>query len=283
MEDSVNYPLVSPKRFIKEFLYDKLTVIVDCRWDLLDKKKGYREYIKAHIPGAIYADMENDLSDMSRDRAGRHPMPGPEKFKRFAENLGVTEDTRVVAYDIDGSGASRLWFLMYFYGHKNSYILDGGLNAYLREGGTLTDEIPRLERKGRFNPVESIDIIVRRDDIKQKRHNVVDAREPHRYRGESEMIDRIAGHIPGAKNLPYTLFIKDGKFKSAQEVKDILSGVGKDPVFYCGSGVTACVPFVASMIAGVKARIYPGSWSEWISYEDTDVETGDVSSSGKEL
>lgn len=273
MEIEDTYPLISAREFIDKFMHDPDTVVVDCRWDLNDREKGYSYYKMGHIIGAHFADMERDLSDMGRSRAGRHPMPSKDRFKSFAESIGISDNSKVVAYDDDGSGSSRLWFLLYYYGHDKSFILDGGISSYVSEGGIITTEVPK-KRNGHFTPCERRYLIVQREDIRHSKLELVDARAPERFSGERETVDRLGGHIPGAINIPYSLFINNGKFRTREEVRSVLSSTRGQPVFYCGSGVTACIPFVASVMAGIKARIYPGSWSEWISFEDAAIESG---------
>lgn len=268
--DNTN-PLVSADWLIAHM--NSENVIVDCRWDLFDHKWGDTAYHEGHIPGAVHLNMEEDLSDLSIQGKGRHPMPGAQKFKVLMERSGISNSSTVICYDDKCSGASRLWFLLKYYGHDQVYILDGGMGAYLRAGGKSTTEIPEV-RKGFFSPVIRNGMIAEMDEIRKGSANLVDSRAHDRYTGENTSIDRKAGHIPGASNCFYEYYIEDGRFKSKEELSEMLKNLGNNPVFYCGSGVTSCIPYVASVICGIDARIYPGSWSEWITRDDNEIALG---------
>lgn len=263
-------PLVSAEWLVRNT--DSDIVIIDCRWDLFDGEKGNREYLKGHVPGARFVSMESELADLSRKKSGRHPLPEADKFASAMESAGVGDSSVVICYDSDGSGSARLWFLLNLYGHGDVYIVDGGIDAYVKAGGKLTTEIP-VAVKSNFTPVKRNDMIAAREEIMTGKLNMVDVRAGERYRGIFEPIDPKKGHIPGASNFPHPVFMKDGRYRSVSELKDLMREIGDSPVFYCGSGITSCVPYVASVIAGKRARIYPGSWSEWVSFEDSEVET----------
>lgn len=272
MLDSDINPLVSPEWLIRNL--NSGFVIVDCRWDLVDHEKGTREFHEGHIPGAQFVSMEGDLADLTVMNRGRHPMPDADKFTGVAERIGISDSSTVICYDTDCSGSARMWFLLKFYGHDAVYILDGGIDAYRKAGGEITGEISETAR-GSFHPSIRHDMIAQTQEIRKGGLNMVDSRAPERYRGEIEPIDPKKGHIPGASNFPYPIYTENGKFKDKQYLKRVMGSIGENPVFYCGSGVTSCVPYVASVIAGVRARIYPGSWSEWISYDENEVVQGD--------
>ncbi len=248
-------------------------IIVDCRWDLVDKERGKREYAKGHIPGAYFVNMETELADLTLKNRGRHPIPETGKFANVVRRIGISDDSTVVCYDDDCSGSARMWFLLRYYGHDRVFILNGGIDSYIKAGGPLTRELPPEHDSG-FTPVPRPELIATRDEIKTGGLNMVDVRGAERYRGEVEPIDPKKGHIPGAKNLPYTKLTENGRFPDRTEIGRIMSGIGENPVFYCGSGITSCVPLVVSFIQGKPARLYPGSWSEWVSFDDCEIETG---------
>lgn len=270
MSDNPRGPLVTADWLLRS--KDPGLVIVDCRWDLIEHEKGYRLYMEGHIPGAFFVNMEKDLADLDLRGKGRHPIPDGEKFAAVMRRIGVSSDSTVICYDDDCSGSSRLWFLLLLYGHEKAFILDGGIKAYLESGGSLTREVP-IAKPSAFTARPRDSLIATRKEILDGHLNMVDVRMNNRYKGEFEPIDPKKGHIPGASNFPYSIFTEDGKFKDAETLKGIMDQIGDDPVFYCGSGITSCVPFTASVIAGKRSRIYPGSWSEWVSYDDSPVVT----------
>ena len=258
---------------------------VDCRWQLTDPSHGPRAYAEGHIPGAAYANLDRDLSELGRPGLGRHPMPRAEAFGAFLGRVGITPATVVIAYD-DGSGAyaARLWWLLRLAGHEAVAVLDGGLAAWTAAGLPITREIP--ERATTRYPVtfasepvesaESVQAMLARDG-----GLLLDARGPTRFRGEEEPIDRVAGHVPGACNRPFTQNLRpDGTFKDRavlrEEFESALGGRAPDAVVHmCGSGVTACHNLLAMEHAGLAgSRLYAGSWSGWISDPSRPVAKG---------
>jgi thiosulfate/3-mercaptopyruvate sulfurtransferase len=231
---------------------------VDCRWELGRPDRGRELYLGGHIPGASFLDVEAELSaPPGGAEGGRHPLPSETDFVAAAGRAGIGDGVFVVAYDQGMTGgAARLWWLLRHFGHDDVAVLDGGIvvwNGPLRSG---EEEIEPVE----FTPRPRDGDTILADELERRLGSdgliVVDARAPERYRGESEPIDPIAGHIPGARNLPYT---------EASRVPDDLRGTEDEVVVYCGSGVTACVGVLALERAGVSAKLYPGSWSEWSS------------------
>jgi thiosulfate/3-mercaptopyruvate sulfurtransferase len=227
---------------------------VDCRWELGKPGAGRELYLAGHIPGATFLDVETELSAPPSGReGGRHPLPAPEDFLRAAEAVGIGDDTLVVAYDQGmNGGAARLWWLLRHFGHDDVAVLNGGIEAWLGPLSTGEERIEpaQLTLHPRQDDVVSADEIEAR--IGEPGFVLVDARVPERYRGEVEPTDPVAGHIPGAVNMPY-----NAEPASLEQDSDV--------AVYCGSGVTAAVTILALERTGVRAKLYPGSWSEWCS------------------
>lgn len=252
-------------------LHDPDWAIVDCRFDLFDKAAGEQAYERGHIPGAVYAHLERDLSapiDPS-GAGGRHPLPTPERMADVFSSLGIDDTVHVVAYD-DTSGhyAARLWWMLRFMGHESVSVLDGGWPAWLENGLPVVAGHESRPRSV-FAGFPRWDRVVTRDEVAGA-GLLVDGRAPERYRGEVEPIDPVAGHIPGAVNRPYGAnWDVQGKWRPQEELlADFVDLLGSTPpedaVFYCGSGVSACVNLVAMSRAGLpEGRLYVGSWSEW--------------------
>jgi thiosulfate/3-mercaptopyruvate sulfurtransferase len=231
-------------------------VVVDCRWRLGEPGAGRREWARGHVPGAAHLDVDTDLSGPP-GRGGRHPLPAPESFEAAARRAGIGQDTAVVAYDEAGEGgAARLWWLLRHFGHERVAVLDGGLRAWREAGGPLRAG-PEQVPPGDFRARAREDDVVGADEVESGGLVLLDARAPERYRGEVEPIDPVAGHIPGARNLPFAQVAPGGRYRRDVELP------GGDLVAYCGSGVTATHLVVAGELAGRRVRLYPGGWSEW--------------------
>lgn len=259
--------------------------IVDTRWKLGDPGAGERAYRQGHLPGALFADVDRDLaSPPGTGERGRHPLPTAEAFSRTMERLGISDATRVIAYDDQGGAfAARLWFLLRYFGHETGAVLDGGLPAWLAAGRPLEAAIPAPPR-GAFTASARPELIVSRERVSQLALSgdalVLDARAPERYRGDLEPIDARAGHIPGAVNAPFAGNLRDGRFLPAEGLAARFVALGADrkpTVVYCGSGVTACHDLLALAAAGLPIpRLYPGSWSEWARQPDAAVAVGEA-------
>ena len=257
-------------------LTDPGFAILDCRFKIEDVTWGEREYSTRHIPGAIYADLERDLSGTKTGANGRHPLPNAAGLADTFGRHGIDASVQVVAYDQDaGMYASRLWWMLRWLGHDAVAVLDGGFARWTAEGrATAAGRETRQPR--RFTGAPRAGMTATIDDVAGIRSRadwrLVDARAPERYRGETETIDRTAGHIPGAANHFFKWNVNEtGRFRSPEELRErlqkTLGGIPPDRVVsYCGSGVTACHNLLALEHAGLSgARLYPGSWSEWSS------------------
>lgn len=271
---------------LTEILDDKNLAILDCRFSLAKPDQGRKDYLKQHIPGAIYAHLDEDLSaDRIKGKTGRHPLPTPEAFARVVSRWGIDEQVQVVVYDDSGGAfAARAWWMLRWVGHERAALLDGGWQAWLAAGKpTKSDDQTRTPRifvaKQRPGLVVEADSI--QDQLAAPAFFLVDSRSPERFRGEQETLDPVAGRIPGAVNSPHTQVIgPDGFFRSKDELnthfKRLLGGKpASDAVFYCGSGVSATQNLLALAHAGLgQARLYPGSWSEWITDPNRPIEKG---------
>lgn len=273
-------PWISPEALLADIDAPDLRVI-DVRSSLADREAGRREYRAGHLPGAIFLDLDTDLSSPPGRHGGRHPLPDPAQAATTFGAAGIGSGTRVVVYD-DAAGmiAGRLWWMLRWLGHERVQVLDGGVPAWLDAGGTLVTDVPRPAQAA-FEPRPRDDVAVDRDWLLARLGDpgvvVVDARAPERYRGEVEPIDPRGGHIPGAINRPYAENLDGGRFRPLAELVDRyrdLQGAGT-VVVYCGSGVSAAHDLMALEASGVTgARLYPGSWSDWVSYEDAPVALG---------
>lgn len=249
-------------------------LVVDCRFDLAKPESGEHAYYESHIPGAVYAHLDRDLSSPVGPTTGRHPLPNPERFAQRLGEWGVTEGTQVVAYDADtGAFAARLWWLMRWIGHEAVAVLDGGLRAWRQAGLALTRDVPSRSPT-HFVPKPNRSAWLSTDEVVEKLRQgwrLLDARAPERFAGRVEPIDPVAGHVPGAVNHPLSSNLDaEGRFLSAAELRSryaVSQGGVEDArtIAMCGSGVTACHLLLAMEIAGKRgARLYAGSWSEWI-------------------
>jgi thiosulfate/3-mercaptopyruvate sulfurtransferase len=263
--------------------------VIDCRFDLAAPAQGERAYREAHLPGAHYAHLDRELSSPITPSSGRHPLPDPARLCRWLGGLGITPQTQVIAYDDSGgSMAVRLWWLLRWLGHGPVALLDGGWQAWVQAGRPTTADDPpartAVERPCHPDPTQVVDSaeIERELAGDRRRLLLLDARTGERFRGEAEPIDPVAGHIPGAINLPLQQNLdKDGRFRPAAELHALYSAAlrghpAERIAVMCGSGVTACHNLLAMEIAGLGGgRLYAGSWSEWIRDPARAVATGD--------
>jgi len=259
--------------------------IVDCRFKLDDAAWGRRDYEAEHIPGAVYAHLDADLSSVKTGTNGRHPLPDPDTFARTLGRLGIADGVQVVAYDQDtGMFASRLWWMLRWLGHDAAAVLNGGFARWRAEGrptvGGAETRTPRAFRAAIRHDM-AVDADAVHGFLGEGSTRLVDARAPERFRGDIEPLDPVAGHIPGAANHFFqTNLDASGLFRSPEELRASweasLAGTPPDHVVcYCGSGVTACHNVLALEHAGITgAKLYPGSWSEWCANSERPVEKG---------
>ncbi len=258
-------------------------LVFDCRFDLAQPEWGFAEYQKSHIPGAGYANLNEDLSAPRTPTSGRHPLPDLDVFVQKLQSWGVQPNSQVVVYDtVGGAYAVRLWWMLRWAGLENAAVLDGGFQKWLAEGRPVVAGVegkapvrwtarpePRPWMAASMEEVERL--------RKDPQFKLIDARSPERYRGETEPIDPVAGHIPGAVNRYHADNLRpDGRMKPAEQLRveyeQLLGGVpAENAVFYCGSGVTSAHDLLAMEAAGLKgARVYIGSWSEWCRQPGTE-------------
>lgn len=270
-------------KWLKENLNNDKLVIVDCRFSLMDKEYGKRSYDECHIEGAVRVDLETDLSAPIKEHGGRHPLPSVEELKTTFENIGISHDSIVVAYDEgDLAGPARLWWILKYLGHNEVYVLNGGIKAFEEIGGKTTNE-PTSVKKGdlHINVNESMRVNMEyvRNRLNKDNVIIVDCRENGRYNGEFEPVDKKAGHIPSAKNYFWMNILnkEDEKLsiKNEIELKELFSELNNydEVIIYCGSGITASPVSLALREANIDHKLYSGSFSDWISYEENKVDT----------
>lgn len=260
--------------------------LIDCSFDLSRPDWGENQYLSGHIPNAIYAHLNLDLSATPTSNSGRHPLPSKDQVIDAFSRWGISSQTQVIAYDqADGSIAARLWWLLRYHGHHSVAILDGGFAAWLQADFT-PQAGPSSPVPSTFIPKLNASLMADHDFVKKRFGDpawlFVDARTPQRYRGEIEPIDPVAGRIPGSVNRYYGENLDaNGRYKSPGKLHAEWASIlqGHDPkqvILYCGSGVTSCANLVAMEHAGLHGSLlYPGSWSQWITDPDLPISTGE--------
>ncbi|MFL7812881.1 MAG: sulfurtransferase [Anaerolineales bacterium] len=279
----MDYQTIISTKELAARLGDPGLAVMDCRYYLAEPERGYEEYLEAHIPGAIYIHMDRDLSgEIIPGKTGRHPLPDVTTFTERLSCWGIDETVQVVAYDNTGGGmAARLWWMLRWLGHDRVAVLDGDWRAWERENLPVEGGKNSRDRK-EFHPRQHPEYLVDSDFVDQIREDddflLLDARSAERYWGLKEPIDRKSGHIPGAVTAPFALNLdEEGYFLGREELKaryeDLLNGLPTEQVVvYCGSGVTSNHNLIAMVEAGLgMARLYAGSWSEWITDPDRAV------------
>ncbi|OSA72492.1 sulfurtransferase [Clostridium botulinum] len=270
-------------KWLQDHLEDENIVIVDCRGDLLKDSYGEEVYKKGHIKNAVFADLKKVMSSEEKEHGGRNPLPDTEDFKRSIEKLGINKNTLVVAYDeLRIAGAARFCWMLRYIGYTNNYVLDGGINKWITENRKLYIEENNSKEKlditnGDFNISlnEEIkaDVNYIKDNMK-KDLILVDSRTNIRYEGIEEPIDKKAGHIPGAKNVYWKDMLKEDGTVDENKVRENFLPLKdySNIAVYCGSGIDATFNFLLLDEVGIKARVYAGSWSDWITYKDNPID-----------
>ncbi len=258
--------------------------VVDTRFQLMQPDAGLDAYRAGHVPGAVFLDLERDLSGPIRPdrRGGRHPLPDPSALAEKLGALGIGDEHLIVAYDDPSAGqgfyAAHLWWLLRYLGHDRVAVLDGGLPAWIEAGGALETALPEHARSS-FAPRVRAEMVVDAEFVQSRRASalLIDSRAAARYRGETEPIDPKAGHIPGAINRDWSAGLSaDGHWKPSQDQRTRFDDLPDELIVYCGSGVSAAGNLLALEIAGKPgAKLYAGSWSDWVSDETRPVASGE--------
>ena len=262
---------------LKTNLNDPNWVIFDCRYSIAEPELGHQEYREGHIPGALYVSLENELTGrIIPGETGRHPLPEVDDIVEKLSAWGVNQNTQAIIYDhSSGAFAARLWWLLNWLGHDKAAIVNGGWNAWVKEVGQVEVK-ENIGKPGKFIPSLRDDLAVNAQFVDSIRldpgYLLLDSRSPERFHGIEETIDPVAGHIPGAVSAPYQdNLTEDDMFLNKIELKarfqKLLGETSpENTIFYCGSGVSAIHNIIAMRMAGYEvAKLYPGSWSEWIT------------------
>ncbi|MCQ9641290.1 sulfurtransferase [Chryseobacterium sp. WG14] len=272
-------PIISPSE-LKSFPTGNL-IILDARTG----KDIAGNYLEKHIKGALFIDLDEDLAEIGEDAAfgGRHPLPSIEKFAETLSNLGISEDSHIVVYDDKNASnaAARAWWMLKSFGFENVQVLNGGMQAAEKEGIEFSSgkeevkKVPLMKKDHWFLPVSKLEEV--ENELKNTSATVIDVRDAYRYRGESEPIDLVAGHIPGAINIPFSENLDENGFFLKPEIlkekyNKWLENKPEHLIIHCGSGVTACHTILALDYAGFKIpNLYVGSWSEWSRREGKEI------------
>ncbi len=276
MQAAPSGPLIDVDELVDLLARDGCTLL-DVRYQM-GGPSGHEEYADGHVPGAAYVDMDTALAGPPGIR-GRHPLPDVAVLEEAMRAAGVSDDRPVVVYDDwAGRAAARAWWLLRWAGHRDVRVLDGGWSAWTKAGrevSTTEDTPPRGDftaRPGQLPVLEADEVLAF-----AQAHVLVDARAPERFRGETEPVDPVAGHIPGAVNVPTGANVTaEGRFRPPDELAEVYAVArGAEAAAYCGSGVTATHDILAMAVAGMEARLYPGSWSEWVTDPQRPVATSD--------
>ena len=272
----MSYKTIISEKELKNNISNNDFIIFDTRCDIKDSGYGIDSYTEGHIENSIFVDVDTDLASEKLQGTGRHPLPKIETFCDKLSHWGMDNNKQVVIYDdAGGAFAGRMWWMLRWLGHEDVAVLDGGLNSWVKNGNKLITS-PTLFKKSYFEPTINNEMIATLRDVENAQHVLntilLDARSKERYEGISDPVDPIAGHVPGAISHPLgTNLDRTGKFKDKEELKHNFDKIShdlkeKEIISMCGSGITACHNILALEIAGIKnAKLYVGSWSEWIT------------------
>lgn len=265
-------------KWLKDNLDNEKLLVFDARAGLSNVLEGINAYNQGHIKNAQFVSLEEVMTGKKSTHGGRHPLPHIDKFTEDMKKNGMEDDSIVVIYD-DGNlaMAGRLWWILKYFGKKDIFVLEGGIKKWIDMGESITTEIPKINRSKTLSLKKNDGIKVDMDYVKNSifRDNtaIIDARAHERYTGKTEHLDRIAGHIPSALNYPWTELVKDGQIKSINKLKETFSDLEKydEIIVHCGSGITATVNILLMEEIGLSPKLYPGGYSDWVSYEDNEV------------
>ncbi|MDE2423007.1 MAG: sulfurtransferase [Betaproteobacteria bacterium] len=270
--------MMNPVLSVKDLLIDPSSwIIIDCRHQLSDPDWGYQQYLEGHLPNARFVHLDNDLSGPKTGLNGRHPLPSPEQLISLFRRLGISQHSKVVAYDdMGGCFAARCWWSLKWLGFDQVAVLNGGIQSWLKAGGELSYSLPTVipgDFEGQPQSGWVVGAAEVLENLNSEHYLLVDARGSDRFRGDNETIDPVGGHIPGAVNRPFMNNLDEHKcFKSPlelhKEFSELTVSEAKRPIIHqCGSGVSACHNWLAMHYAGVTTPLllYPGSWSEWVA------------------
>lgn len=271
--------ILSPEQLM-QLIQNEEVVVIDVRSNLMDPDKGLKQYKHSHIPGAYYLHLTNDLSGEVKEHGGNHPLPDVEPFTKKLTDFGITENTYVVVYDEKNDMfAPRAWWLLQYVGVQNVFVLNGGFTAWVNAGYDVTAEVPP-KKQSRFTPNVQKDATVTMEEVRDRNRStsvLIDSRAYERYIGKTEPLYKKAGHIPGAVHYFWQdVLDESGSWKKVEQLKKHFAPLkeAEEIIVSCGSGISACPNILALKMAGFKnVKLYPGSFSDWISYEENDIET----------
>lgn len=265
--------------WLKKHLNDENLIIFDCRFDLKDAEYGEKAYSKAHIPNAILINLEKDLTGEKSKHGGRHPLPDMKMFAKRMNSLGVCNETRVLIYD-DGdlSGASRLWWMLKYIGKKEVFVLEGGIAAWIKHSMPMSQDANLGKSCGapldvKLNANMHCEMEYVKENINKDHVVIIDSREKDRYLGKIEPVDTKAGHIPSALNYFWKDNLDGINLKSKEVLEERFEDLKnyKEVIVHCGSGITGAVNVLILEELGIDSKLYAGSWSDWISYEENEI------------
>jgi len=285
--DAMTYQTIISVEDLNNNLSTQDWFIFDCRFLLKDPEGGLKKFNQGHIPGAQFADMDKDLASPVTPASGRHPLPDPNEFIKKLQFWGVNNSSQIICYDdISGAFAARMWWLLKWLGHNDVAVLDGGIDKWIASGLSIEKNVKQSAVGtfcGQANNDMWVDVEFVQKELEQNKINLLDARSRERFTAKDTKTDPVAGHVPGAMSFPFAENLsKQGVFLSADELQQrfalIVSNTdSKGVINMCGSGVTACHNLLAMSIAGLPlARLFVGSWSEWIKDKSRPVATGEV-------